>query len=317
MDAVMKAVRYARYGGPDVLEWREVPRPQPGPGEVLVRVAAAAINPKDCLVRKGRFRAFTRDRLPRGGGYDFSGTVAELGPGVHGLSVGDRVFGMLNGWDGGSFAEYLLAPVDELAAAPATIGLEDAAGLPLAGQTALQALRDRGDLRAGQSVLINGAAGGVGTLAVQLAKSFGARVTAVCSARNADFVRALGADEVIDYQGSDITRLPARYDFIFDVYGNHSYAALEPLLKPRGRYVATVPTRDNLLRDAASRVLPWLRGRLVLVRSRRADLDWLRQRVDGGALRPVTERTWPMAQAAEAQRHVETRRARGKVLLIP
>ncbi|HEX6737505.1 MAG TPA: NAD(P)-dependent alcohol dehydrogenase [Vicinamibacteria bacterium] len=310
----MKAVQYRKFGPPEVLEWTEAREPRPRPDQALVRVAAASLNPKDVLVRKGRFRWLSGRRFPRGCGYDFAGTVVASGlpPGV-----GDEVFGMLNGWAGGSHAELVAVPVDELALRPAFLPLEDCAALPLVGLTALQALRDLGCLGPGGAVLVNGASGGVGTVSVQIARALGARVTGVCSARNHELVASLGAAEVVDYAATDLRSLRGPFDVVFDVFGNRSFAELGDLLTPDGAYVTTVPSPTAAGQHALSYLRPGRKAWMVAVRSNAADLRTLAQMADEGLLRPVIDRRYALAESAEAHRYLETRRARGKVLLVP
>lgn len=311
----MKAVVFTRYGPPGELVCRELPVPQPDAGEVLVRVRAAAVNPKDCLVRKGKFRFFTGRRFPQGVGHDFAGEVAAVGARAAGFAVGDAVFGMTNGWRGRAYAEYLVARAGEMAPKPAGLDYIQAAAVPLAAQTALQALRDLGRIATGAKVCINGASGGVGTYAVQIARIFGAEVTAICSARNQDLVRALGASQVIDYTEGDILpRLPG-CDIFFDVFGNRRFRGVRPYLAPHGVYISTVPNRRILIDRWMTPRRRKPRARLVIVRSRRADLDWLTRRIDEGGLRPVVDRVMDLAAAGAAHTYVETRRARGKVVL--
>jgi NADPH:quinone reductase-like Zn-dependent oxidoreductase len=315
--ACMKIVRHDRYGPPEVLYLADDETPRPGRGEVLVRVAAAALNPKDVLVRKGRMKLFTRNRLPRGSGYDFSGTVVDTTRATASFKPGDEVFGMLNRWDAGTCAEYLLCPDSEMSLRPVNTALEDCAGLPLVCLTSLQALRDLGMLQPGQHVLINGASGGVGAHAVQIAKLLGARVTAVTSSRNTNFVRELGADEVLDYAIADIPGLTARYDVFYDVFGNYHFGRIKPLLKPQGTYVTTVPNARNLRDHLLSRLSRGRQARLVVVYSNATDLESIKYWVEHGQLRPIIDRRYPLAEAVAAHHYLETRRARGKVLLIP
>jgi NADPH:quinone reductase-like Zn-dependent oxidoreductase len=311
----LKAVVFTRYGPPGELVCRDLPRPQPGKGEVLVRVRAAAVNPKDCLVRKGKFRLFTGRRFPQGVGHDFAGEVAAVGSHVAGFAVGDAVFGMTNGWRGRAYAEYLVAPAAEMAPKPAALDYIQAAAVPLAAQTALQALRDLGRIADGAKACINGASGGVGTFAVQIARICGAEVTAICSARNADKVRALGASQVIDYtQGDILPRLPG-CDIFFDVFGNRRFHDLKPYLAAKGAFISTVPNRRILIDRWMTPRPRGTRARLVIVRSRRADLDWLTRRIDEGRLHPVVDRVMDLETAGAAHTYVETRRARGKVVL--
>lgn len=335
----MRVVEYDRYGGPEVLEVRERPAPEVTPGHVVVRVRAAALNPKDVLIQAGKFAWLAGRRFPKRVGYDWSGEVMAVGAGVRGLREGDAVFGMIQAWSAGACGEQVRVRADELAAKPAALGWEDAAALPLAGSTALQALRDLGEVRPGDRVLINGASGGVGTLAVQIAKRLGAHVTTLTSAANVALVRGLGADVTLDHtawapgadrapgsSGADPSSAPgadrpvdqasgaARYDVVFDVFGNRRFAELRPLLTPRGTFISTVPKLHVIaarLRTALTRP----RARLVVVRSRTADLAWLAEAAVAGGLRAVIDRVFPLAEIADAQRRLATKHARGKVVL--
>lgn len=313
----MQRVQFNRYGAPDVLEMGTAPTPEPAAGEALVRVAAAAVNPKDCLVRKGKFRLITGKRFPQTLGQDFAGRIETLGAGVDDLHPGQHVFGMLNRWSGGAYAEYLRAPAGELAPMPETLSFEQAAAVPLAGMTALQALRDLAGLQEGRRVLINGASGGVGSFAVQIAKHLGATVTAVCSARNAELVAGLGADTVVDYRAIDPLDLRERFHVVFDVFGNKPYPRARHLLTARGVHVTTIPNAANVIRHLATRLSPLKRGLLVAVRSRRRDLDLLSDWIRAGRIHPVIDRSYPLAEAARAHAYIETKRARGKVVLLP
>jgi NADPH:quinone reductase-like Zn-dependent oxidoreductase len=312
----MQAVQFNAYGPPRVLVVSDVPEPVPGAGEVRVRIRAAGVNPKDCLVRKGKFRWFTGRRFPMGCGHDFAGEVLELGPGVRDLAPGDAVFGMTNGWRGCTYAEQAVVAREALEPTPPGVSALEAAAIPLAAQTALQALRDIAGVAPGHRVCINGGSGGVGTFAVQMAKAFGAEVTAVCSFRNRDLVAGLGADRVVDYTREALRATAPGFDAYFDVFGNRSYPAVVGLLALGGVYVTTVPNGRNLLWQALT---PWRRGRrsrLVVVRSRSADLRDIVRLMARGALVPVVDRVYPLAEAGRAHAYVETKRARGKVVLL-
>ena len=312
--ATMRAVEFDRFGPADVLEVRQVPRPAPGPGEVLVRVAAASVNPKDTFVRKGRFARYSGKRFPLRSGYDFAGTVAEAGPGAD-LPPGTPVWGMLNGWAAGACANYLAAGRDEVAHLPTGLSMAEAASLPLAAQTALQALRDHGGVRPGHRVLVHGASGGVGSAAVQVAAALGARVTGTCSAANADLVRSLGAEEAVDYRERAAETLPGPFDTVFDVFGNLGFGRVRRMLAPKGRYVTTVPSRRNILDMILTRLSWGRRASLVVVKSSRADLEFLGRLVETGRLRPLVDRVYPLDAVRDAHRHVETKHTRGKVVV--
>jgi NADPH:quinone reductase-like Zn-dependent oxidoreductase len=309
----MRAVVIDRYGGPEVLRQATVPRPVPTRGQVLVRTRFVGVNPKDVIVRKGKFKVATGKKFPLIVGHDIAGEVVEVGAGAD-LAEGDRVFGMINDFAGRAYAQFAAVDAQQLAKVPNSIELRVAAAVPLAAQTALQALRDDARIEAGQRVLINGASGGVGVFAVQIAKILGAEVTAVCSQRNTDLVTELGADRVVDYTQTELVELDATFDAIFDVFGNYSFDKLKHLLEPRGTYVQTIPS-GRILRDVARTLLRRKRAKLVLVKSRRDQLDWLRQQIDTGSLRVVVDRSFALEDAAEAHRYMETKRARGKVVL--
>lgn len=309
----MRAMVLHRYGGPDVLGEASVPRPVPQNGQALVRTRFVGVNPKDVIVRKGKFAAVTGKRFPLIIGHDIAGEVVETTRRCD-LAVGERVYGMINDFAGRAYAEYAAVDCKQLGRAPGSVDLQTAAAVPLAAQTALQGLRNNGDLQAGQKVLINGASGGVGVFAVQIAKILGAEVTGVCSGRNASFVQELGAQHVIDYGQTELRSISERFDLIFDVFGNYDFDALAPLLKPKGTYVHTIPSQriaQDVLRTFGRRQ----RAKLVLVRSRRKQLDWLTEQIDAGRMKVPIDRSFPLRQAPEAHRFMETKRARGKVVL--
>jgi NADPH:quinone reductase-like Zn-dependent oxidoreductase len=311
--AQMRAVTIDRYGGPEVLHLTTVPRPVPTRGQVLVRTRFIGVNPKDIVVRKGKFKIATGKKFPLIVGHDIAGEVVDTGMGAD-LAEGDLVFGMINDFAGRAYAEYAAVDCQQLAIAPISIGMDVAAAVPLAAQTALQALRDDARLQPDQSALINGASGGVGVFAVQIGKILGAGVTAVCSHRNADLVKELGADEVVDYGKVELVNLDERFDVIFDVFGNYHFDKLKHLLRPRGTYVHTIPS-GRIFKDVARTLVRRKRAKLVVVKSRREDLDWLRQHIDAKRLRVVVDRSFALGDVAEAHRYMETKRARGKVLL--
>jgi NADPH:quinone reductase-like Zn-dependent oxidoreductase len=309
----MRAVVIDRYGGPEVLRLATVPRPVPTRGQVLVRTRFIGVNPKDVVVRKGKFQIATGKKFPLIVGHDIAGEVVEAGLSCD-LAEGDVVYGMINDRAGRAYAEYAAVNCQQLAKAPSSIEMRVAAAVPLASQTALQALRDDARVKPGQNVLINGASGGVGVFAVQIAKILGAHVTAVCSHRNVDLVSELGADRVIDYTKTELVDLNERFDAIFDVFGNYCFDQLKHLLNRRGTYVHTIPS-SRIFKDVARTFVRKQRAKLVIVRSRRAQLDWVRQQIDAGSLRVVVDRSFALDEAPEAHRYMETKRARGKVVL--
>lgn len=319
----MKAICYHRYGSPDVLALEEVDKPVAGDGRVLVRVVAASVNPLDWHFMRGLpyfVRLMSGLRKPKNSraGVDVSGRVEAVGAGVTQFRPGDEVFG---GGDG-SFAEFVSGSEKSFEPKPAGLTFEQAAAVPIAGCTALQALRDRGQLRAGQSVLINGAAGGVGTFAVQIAKSFGAEVTAVCSAKNVELVRSIGADHVVDYADEDFTRTGRQYDLILDAVGNRSLSDLRRALTPEGALVLVGGGGGRLLGPMTqilrARILTRLGGKRMVTffaSVNKADLHVLAQLIEAGKVSPVIDRTYPLSQTADAIRYLETGHARGKVVV--
>jgi NADPH:quinone reductase-like Zn-dependent oxidoreductase len=317
----MKAVLHHRYGSADVLELGEVDEPTPGPDQVLVRVKAAAVNPLDYHSMRGRplfIRLMNGLRGPRQAvrGADASGVVEMVGSAVTDLRPGDEVFGARDG----SFAELVAGK--SFVPKPASLTFEQAAAIPVAAVTALQGLRDKGGVAAGQRVLVNGAAGGIGTFAVQIAKAYGAHVTGVCSTRNLDMVRALGADEVVDYTREDVRRSGARFDIVLDNVGNVSLLDRRRLLAPNGRLVIVGAMHGHMMRTMARGVLGFLVTRFgrrpavfFVAKIRKDDLLVLKELVDAGKLRPVIDRTYPLSEAADAVRYVQTEHARGKVVV--
>jgi NADPH:quinone reductase-like Zn-dependent oxidoreductase len=326
----MKAIVQERYGSADVLAFTEVDMPVATGTQVLVRVHAAAVNARDWHIMRGDpylarvlgrpSIGVSRPRL-RIRGTDFAGRVAAVGPDVTGLHPGDEVYGEVHG----ALAEYVCAPQDVLARMPANLSFEQAAAVPLAGNTALVGLRDAARLRPGQRVLINGGSGGVGTFAVQIAKASGAAVTAVCSTRNVDLVGSLGADRVIDYRREDFARGAERYDVVFDLVGNRSLADCRRVLAPGGTLVlagggnftggSVVGPIGLVIRGML--LSRFVRHRLVVLAATpsRANLEALRDLIESGQVTPVIDRTFPLCEAAEAIRYLEGEHARAKVIV--
>lgn len=319
----MKAICQYRYGSPDVLELRDVDKPVVGDDDVLVRVSAASVNPLDWHLMRGLpylVRMMFGLRRPKSSrpGVDVAGRVEAVGANVTGLRAGDEVFG---GCDG-AFAEYVCGKEKNLVRKPAGLTFEEAAAVPIAGCTALQALRDVGKVQPGQTVLINGAAGGVGTFAVQIARAFGAVVTGVCSTGNLDMVRSIGADKVIDYTVEDFTRGGRRYDLIVDLVGNRTMSDLRRALTPRGTAILAGGGGGRLLGPMAqmlgARILSRFVGQrmvMFLAKINGKDLLVLAELVEAGKVRPVIDRTYPLAETADAIRYLEARHARGKVVV--
>jgi NADPH:quinone reductase-like Zn-dependent oxidoreductase len=318
----MKAIVIDRYGTSDRLQLREVERPRPSAGEVLIRVHAAGVNPIDWKVRRGLLRPVLWLRFPIILGSDVAGVVEEVGPGVTRFRPGDPVFALLypKRHGPGGYAEYAVAPDSAVARKPEALSFEEAASMPVAALTALQSLRDLGRLAAGGSALIDGASGGVGTFAVQLARALGAaRVAGVCGPSNVELVRGLGADTVIDYTREDFTRRPDRLDVILDAVAKSSFGACRRILGPRGTYVTTLPMPGVLfwgaLLPVAGRLGYGKRAKFVVAQARGSDLEFLGRLVDEGKLRPIIDRIFAFDQVKEAHDFSETGRARGKIVL--
>jgi NADPH:quinone reductase-like Zn-dependent oxidoreductase len=319
----MKAIVYRRYGPPDVLRCEDIEKPAPGDDEVLIKVRAASVNPRDWHCMRGspyvaRMQFGLRKPKAPWLGVDVAGQVEAVGGNVTRLKPGDEVLGVCHG----AFAEYACASESALVLKPDNVTFEQAAAVPVAAFTALQALRDKGRIQPGQTVLINGAAGGVGTFAVQIAKSFGADVTGVCSTRNVERVRSTGADWIIDYTREDFTQSGQRYDLILDCVGNHSLSACRRLLNPQGIYII-VGAPDGRWISPLPRVLQALvMSRLgsqslvpFLARVNQKDLIILRDLMAAGKLNPVIDRCYRLEEAPEAIRYLEAGHARGKVVI--
>ncbi|WP_419999503.1 NAD(P)-dependent alcohol dehydrogenase [Streptomyces boninensis] len=323
----MKAVLQDRYCSADELEFREVERPVPGPEQVLVRVRAASVNAKDWHLMHGdpklmRLSMGLRGPKVKVRGQDFAGQVEAVGGAVKGLHPGDAVFGETDG----TFAEYACPRAVTVAPKPPGLSFEQAAAIPVAGCTALMGLRDVARVRSGQSLLVNGASGGVGTFAVQLAKAYGLDVTAVCSARNVDLLRSLGADHVIDYGAEDFTRSGRRYDVVLDLVGNRSLGEFRRLLTPAGTLVLSGGGTSSEGGSFFGPMSLFFQGRAVskFVRHRVVELPAevtteylmvLGELAESGKVVPAIDRTFPFAETREAIRYLEVEHARAKVVI--
>lgn len=319
----MKAIVQRKYGPPDVLELQELDRPAPGDDDVLVRVRAAALNPLDWHNIRGLpyfLRTGTGLLKPKNGvpGVDAAGQVEAVGKNIRQFQPGDEVFGLCKG----ALAEYACTGEDRILPKPAGLTFEQAAAVPVAALTALQALRDKGKIQPGQKALIVGASGGVGTFAVQIAKSLQADVTGVCSTRNVEMVRSIGADRVIDYTQEDFTRSGQRYDLIVDMAGIHSLSDCRRALVPRGIYVVVGAPSSRWLKGPDRFIKALLLSLFVSQRmvpfmtaARREDLVVLKDLIDAGKVRPVIDKSYRLSEAAEAVRHLEGGHARGKVVI--
>ncbi len=319
----MKAIVQDRYGKPEaVLGLQEIAKPAVKDGEVLVRVHAASVHVGDWLVVTGvPYIARPAYGKPRGRvpGTDIAGTVEAVGNGVTGLRPGDEVFG----WCTGAFAEYASAPADHLVPKPANLTFEQAAAVGVSASTALQLLRDQGKIKPGQKVLINGASGGVGTFAVQVAKAFGAEVTGVCSTRNVEMVRSIGADHVIDYTRKDFTRNGHRFDFILDNVANHSLSDTRRVLTPSGKLQSNngtsggrwFGTLGTVLKSATLSMFERRQLGPAIKFANRADLLVLKELIEAGKITPVIDATYALTDTGKALAHVGEGHARGTVVI--
>jgi len=321
----MKAIVYTKYGPPEVLELKEVEKPTPKDNEVLVKVHAASVNYADWGLLRGKpflIRLMEFGPLkPKNKilGADIAGRVEAVDRNVKQFQPGDEVFGDISACGWGGFAEYVSVPENALALKPANISFEEAAAVPLAAVTALQGIRDKGQIQPGQKVLINGASGGVGTFAVQIAKSFGAEVTAVCSTRNLDMARSIGADQVIDYTQEDFTQNGQCYDLIIAANGYHSISDYKRALSPEGIYVCTGGSMAQIFQSML--LGPWMSmtgskkmGNLA-AKSNKKDLAFMKELLEAGKVVPVIDRHYPLSEVAEALGYLGEGHAQGKVVI--
>jgi NADPH:quinone reductase-like Zn-dependent oxidoreductase len=331
----MKAITFDKYGSADVLQLKEIERPAVNGSDVLVRVRAASANPIDwhfmtglpyLLRMQGGLVKPKVNRL----GVDLAGKIDEVGEEVMRFRPGDEVYGSVDEKapgkampELGSFAEYVRVSEGSVVSKPANLTFEQAAAVPTAGMTALQGLRDMGQIRSGQKVLINGASGGVGTFAVQIAKSFGAEVTGVCSTRNVEMVRSIGADRVVDYTREDFTSTREKYDLILDNVGNRSPSECRRALDPKGTYVASFGRPERRLLGPVPELIqmsilaPFVSQKMVtwVTRPNEEDLLTLKELIEAGKATPVVDRTYPLSEVPEAMRYLGEGHARGKVVI--
>lgn len=318
----MQAVIHQSYGSPDVLKLQEIEKPTTADEGVLVRIHASSVNPAEWYGMTGLVVARLQGGLfkpkdPRIGA-DFAGVVEAVGSKITHLKPGDEVYGGRTG----AFAEFV-SVVNAVVRKPANVLFEEAAAIPTAGITALQGLRDHGKIQPGQKVLINGAAGGVGTFAVQIAKAFGAEVTGVTSTKNVEMVRSLGADHVIDYAKEDFTHNGKQYNLIFDIAGSRTWKEYQRVLKPKANFVIVGAPKGNKVLGPLARIFNLKLASLgasqkvifFIAQFNRPDLDILREMVESGKVKPVVEKVYPLAQVVDAMKHLGTGHARGKIVL--
>ena len=317
----MKAIVYERYGPPEVLQLKEVDKPIPKDNEVLVKVHAASANPLDWHFMRAtpfimRFISGLLKPKNKILGADIAGQVEAVGKNVKQFQAGDEVYGDISRC---GFAEYVCVTEDKLVLKPANVSFSAAAAVPVAGLTALQCLRDQGQIRQGQKVLINGASGGVGTFGVQIAKSFGAEVTGVCSTRNVEMVRSIGADQIIDYTCEDFTQNGHLYDLILDNVGNRSFSDIKRILGPNGTYLlngySPVLMLRLLLHSAISKTSGQSMRNSSVEKANQSDLEFLKELLEADKVKPVIDRCYPLSETDEAIRYLEKGHARGKVVI--
>ncbi len=318
----MKAIVYEKYGSPDVIQLKDIEKPTPKDDEVLIKIHAASVNAYD-------WHFLTADifliRFMGGGllkpkntrlGADIAGRIETVGINVKQFQPGDEVFGMVEG----GFAEYTCAPESALALKPVNTSFDEAAAIPMAAITALQGLRDEGQIRAGQKVLINGASGGVGTFAVQIAKSFGAEVTAVCSTRNLEQARSIGADHVIDYTKENFTKNGQQYDLVFAANGYHSLSAYKRALTPQGIYIMAGGSMAQIFQSMLlGSIMSETGGRKmggVSAKRNQNDLVFIKELFEAGQVKSIIDKRYPLSDAAEALRYLGAGHARGKVVIF-
>ncbi|MEH1955461.1 NAD(P)-dependent alcohol dehydrogenase [Nostoc sp.] len=310
----MKAVVIHRYGAAEVLQYEDVEQPKIEPTQLLVKVRASSVNPIDWKIRQGMLSLIIGNKFPKILGFDVAGDVVEVGSGVTRFKPGDPIYGSTS-FPGGGYAEFAAIPENLATLKPTNLSYEEAAAVPLAALTALQALRDQGNIQTGQTVLINGAAGGVGIFAVQIAKALGAVVTGVSSTKNLDLVKSLGADRVIDYTQQDFAEDTAQYDIIFDAVGKRSLSETKKVLKPNGVYITTVPSPKVLLESVLTAFLPGRKAKFLFEKPNAKDLLFLKELIEAGKIRAVIDRTYPLQELAAAHNYSETGRAVGKIAI--
>jgi len=316
----MKAVIIRQFGPPGVMKVEEVERPAIFSDQVLIRIHYSSVNPVDWKIRNGSLRFLTGSQFPMRLGFDVAGEVVDLGPSVTKFLKGDRIFGMLNYKQRGAYAEYAVVKEENIALIPEGLDFKEAAGMPLAALTGYQALHNKGRMRQGEVILVNGASGGVGSLAVQIARAGGAVVTGVCSTDNVEFVKSLGADRVIDYRKEDFAVLPDKYDIVFDAVGKQTFLGIRKSLTRLGCYITTLPNKPT---DVLSFFLVPLCGLFgynkksffVSVQPNASDLNSLALLAKEGKLRVLIDRVYRLDEIAEAHAYSETGRVKGKIVI--
>lgn len=315
MTQTMQAVVLYEYGPPDVLQIGTVEQPQPKPNEVLIKVHAAGVNRGDCKRRQGELGFLVSARYPAILGYDVAGDVIACGADVRSFKLGDAVYGMRSVPRGGTYAEYVSLAEAAVAPKPTRLSYQEAAAVPLAATTALQALRDEGKVGAGSRVMVNGASGGVGLFAVQIARALGARVTGVCSGQNVELVREMGAETVIDYRQQDPLQTGQQFDVMFDTIGTLTLDRCRAALQPKGVLIRIVPSFQTFLDSFTSSWRSGPKVKTFLVKANGQDLSVLKEMIDQGQVKPVVDRVYPFTEASLAHKQLESGSVRGKLVL--
>jgi len=311
----MKAVFINQYGSTQVLQYGSIETPSINRDQLLVKVYASSVNPVDWKIRAGQLQFLTGYKFPMVLGFDVSGEVVAVGDSVTRFQTGDKVYAYLDSLPGGAYAEYAVVSERVACFKPDNMSYEQAAAVPLAATTALQSLRDLGQILPGHKVLINGASGGVGSFAVQIAKALKAEVTAVCSTQNVELVQSLGGDRVIDYTVQDFTKDTSFYDIIFDAVGKESFSGCQNILKPNGVYVTTLPDPDSVVQSFLTFLLPGKKSKLVVAQSSGQDLAYLKELIEGGKIRSVIDRTYSLEELAVAHAESEQGHVVGKLVI--
>ncbi len=315
MKNLMKAVVANGYGTAEVLEYKEVEIPVIKEDEILVQVHASSVNPVDWKIRKGEMKWITGKKPPKILGGDYAGVVAETGKNITGYKKGDAVWGAVNSLKGGAYAEFVKAKNNEIGLKPENLDFTEAASLPIAGLTAYQSLVYKGGLKAGDHIMINGCSGGVGLAGLQIAKAFGCRVTGVCSTRNVELAKKMGADEVIDYTKEDIIKYKGVYDIFFDTVGNISFSQAKIALKQKGSYITPIPSFKIMLLLPIINITGSKKIKIIFAKLNITDLNKLKEMAENGKLHPVIEKVYSLDQIREAHIRSESGRVAGKLVL--
>jgi 2-desacetyl-2-hydroxyethyl bacteriochlorophyllide A dehydrogenase len=311
----MKAVFINQYGSTEVLQYGDIDTPSIKSDQLLVKVYASSVNPVDWKIRAGQLQFLTGYKFPLVLGFDVAGEVVEVGASVTRFQPGDKIFAYLDSLPGGAYAEYAVVSERVACLRPENMSYEQAAAVPLAATTALQSLRDLGQILPGHQVLINGASGGVGTFAVQIAKAFKAEVTAVCGTQNVELVQSLGADRIITYSAQDFTKDTSVYDIIFDAVGKQSFSSCKNILKPNGIYINTLPDPDTLVQSVLTFLVPGKKSKLIVAQSSGQDLAYLKELIEAGKMRSIIDRIYPLSELATAHAASEQGHVVGKIAI--